>query len=538
MFSLKFKNNIFCLLVVMIALNSKADEKIRASVSYISASVVYLDAGRDAGFAVGDTVDIQKNQKIIATILITAVSRKSSSAQILFGEGAITVGDLGFSKKNIVVQSAPQVVSTPVLKETTNTVVKTVPKSIPIEKNENIITGRASLQYSGMLAEDSRFNLSQPAPLLRLNIRNLYGTGLEFSMYSRSYYDMTNSYQRYGGSSRFKTRMYEFQIQHDLPDDQFGYGIGRMTSRFVGGMGVFDGAHFYARQGDFTAGIMFGANVLDQSISVNSDNTKEALFVSYTSGQNYSRHYDGTVAYIRQQVKGNLDREFIYLQNYAALSSDLSIYESSEMDLNDITNGVKRSAFSLSNTFFSVNYYPVSWLSTNVGYDGTRSVYLFETMKTISDTLFDKNFMQGLRANATVRLPYYISISGGFVYRIKKGDARDAKTFDGSVRMSDVLGTEIGVGVRYSKIIGVYSDGNNITFDIDRTFFYSLTTSLRYDYYSYRILSQQQDYATHTATASINYRISRMFYSSLSADGVMDKTMNSIRVFAEIGMRF
>ena len=311
-----------------------------------------------------------------------------------------------------------------------------------------------------------------------------------------------------------------------------------MTSRYVGGMGVFDGAYFYARQGEFTAGAMFGANVLQQSIDVNSDNTKEALFVSYTSGKDFSQHYDGTLAYIRQQVKGNLDREFLYLQNYASLSSDLSIYESSELDMRDINNGVKSFTPKLSNTFFSVNYYPVSWLSTNVGFDGTRSVYLFETMKTISDTLFDKNFMQGFRANATVRLPYFISISGGMVYRTKKGDARDAKTFDGSVRMSDVLGTEIGIGVRYAKIVGVYSDGNNVTFDIDRTFFYSLTTSLRYDYYSYRILSLQQDYATHTATASVNYRISRMFYTSLSADGVIDKTMNSARVFAEIGVRF
>jgi len=529
---------LYFLLVAAMVLNVKANEKIRASVSYISASVVYIDAGRDAGFAIGDTVDIQKNQKSIAVLLVTAVSRKSSAAQILSTDGAVVVGDAVVSRKNIVVPVVPPIVSPAPSIDSGKTVVQSPTPVAVIEKNENIVTGRVSLQYSGMLAEDSRFNLSQPSPLLRLNIQNLYGTGLEFSMYTRSYYDMTNSYQRYGGSSRFKTRLYEFQLQHDVPADQFGYGVGRMTSRFVGGMGVFDGAHFYARQGDFTAGVMFGANVMNQSIDVNSDNTKEALFVSYTTGQDYSRHYDGTLAYIRQQVKGNLDREFLYVQNYASLSSDLSIYESSEMDLHDINNGVKSSTPKLSNTFLSLNYYPISWLSTNVGYDGTRSVYLFETMKTISDTLFDKNFMQGLRANATVRLPYFISISGGIVYRTKKGDARDAKTFDGSVRMSDILGTEISAGIRYAKIIGVFSDGNNFTIDVDRTFFYSLTTSLRYDYYSYKILSLQQEYVTHTATASINYRISRMFYSSLSADGVMDKTMNSFRVFAEIGMRF
>jgi hypothetical protein len=536
MIRLKFYCKVYCLISVLIALSVKADDKIRASVSYISSSVVYLDAGRDAGFAVGDTVDILKNQKTIATILITAVSRKSSSAQILTGEGSITVGDVGISKKNFIVPT--KAVPVTVAKESTNTVVKSIPQSASIEQTEDVITGRASLQYTGVSAEDSRFNLSQPAPMLRLNILNIYGTGLEFSMYTRSYYDMTNNYQRYGGSTRLKTRMYEFQLQHDLPDDEFGYGFGRMTSRFVGGMGVFDGAHFYAREGDFTAGMMFGANVMDQSINVKPDNTKEALFVNYSSGKDFSRHYDGTLAYIRQQVKGNLDREFIYLQNYAAISSDLSMYQSSEMDLRDINNGVKSSGLKLTNTFFSINYYPVSWLTTNVGYDGTRSVYLFETMKTISDTLFDKNFMQGYRANATVRLPYYISLSGGFVYRTKKGDARDAATMDGSVRMSDILGSEIGAGVRYAKIYGVYSGGNNITLDIDRTFFYSLSTSLRYDYYSYKIFSLQQIYVTQTATVSVNYRISRMFYTSLSADDVIDITMNSIRVFAEFGVRF
>lgn len=528
----------YFLLIVLTAMNVKSDEKIRATVSYITSSIIYLDAGRDAGFVVGDTVDIQKNQKIIATIVITAVSKKSSSAQILTGEGLITVGDLGISKKDFVIPASKTILPVVSTNDSTNKTIPSTPMKISVEKTDNIISGRVSFQYSGMLAEDSRFNLSQPAPLLRLNVRNIYGTGLEFSMYTRSYYDLTNSYQRYGGSTRLKTRVYEFQLQHDLPSDQFGYGLGRMTSRFVGGMGVFDGAHFFARQGDFTGGVMFGANVMDQSITVNSENTKEAVFVSYTSGKDYFRHYDGTVAYIRQQVKGKLDREFIYLQNFAALSSDLSIYESSELDLQDINNGKKSSTVKLTNTFLSVNYYPVEWLSTNVGYDGTRSVYLFETMKTISDTLFDKNFMQGMRASATIRLPYYISISGGLVYRTKKGDARDAKTFDGSVRMNDILSSEISAGVRYAKIIGIYSDGNNFTFDIDRTFFYSLNASLRYDYYAFKILSLQQDYITHTATASLNYRISRMFYSSLSVDEVLDKTMNSLRIFAEIGMRF
>jgi hypothetical protein len=248
--------------------------------------------------------------------------------------------------------------------------------------------------------------------------------------------------------------------------------------------------------------------------------------------------YNGTIAYGRQMVQGNLDREFLYVQNFLMLGSELSVYESSEIELNEITNGVKQRTLKLSNTFLSVNYYPVEWLSTNVGYDGSRSVYLFETMKSFSDTLLDKNLMNGYRAGATVRLPYFMSLSGNLSYRTKKGDARDARTLSGSYRISDILGTEIGAGIRYADIIGVYSNGKNFTLDMDKTFFYKLSLSMRYDYYKYTVLTLKQTYTTHTATVNSSYRFSRALYSSLAVDGIIDNTMNSLRVYAEIGIRF
>jgi hypothetical protein len=200
----------------------QAGEKIRASVSYISASVVYLDAGRDAGFAVGDTVEVLKEQRSVATLVITAVSRKSSAAQVISSIAPLTVGDQAISVKEIEQKTTLQIVSRPADTESTKTSIGIPSRTIQSDQSENIVTGRLSLQYSGMRAEDSRFNLSQPAPLLRLTVRNISGTGLEFSLYTRSYYDLTSSYQRYGGTSRLKTRLYEFQFQHDQPDDQFG----------------------------------------------------------------------------------------------------------------------------------------------------------------------------------------------------------------------------------------------------------------------------------------------------------------------------
>ena len=517
----------------------QSGEKIRCAVTYISSSVVYINAGREAGLTVGDTMDVFRHSQPLGMLSITAISKKSSAAQAMDSTKEIAVGDSVISRKTVIIALPRAAQDTK--KETTQTAAASLSRFVLMETNsrdENIVSGRAAVQYVSVIADDPRFNLSQPAPMLRLDVRNLYGTGLVFSMYGRSYYDLTNLYQRYGESSRLKTRMYEFVLQYDLPGENFGYGVGRMTSRFVAGMGMFDGGHMYVRSGDFTGGVLFGANNTDMSLNINGDNTKSALFINYHSGKDFLQYYDGTVAYIRQMVTSKLDREFFYLQNNLSLGSELSLYESTELDLNDINNGVRKFGPKLSNTFISVNYYPSSWLNANVGYDGTRSVYLFETMKSFSDTLFDKNMMQGFRANATVRLPYTISLTGGVTYRTKKGDLRDARTLSGTIRTSNILESDVGMGVRYADIIGVYSNGKNITLDIDRTFSYILTAALRYDYYEYTILSQKQSYYTHTMSANINYRISRMFYTSISTDYVIDKTMNSIRLFAEIGIRF
>jgi hypothetical protein len=65
-----------------------------------------------------------------------------------------------------------------------------------------------------------------------------------------------------------------------------------------------------------------------------------------------------------------------------------------------------------------------------------------------------------------------------------------------------------------------------------------MTASLRYDYYAYSILSLHQAFITRTVSATINYRISGMWYMSLFADTVRDETMNNVNIFAEVGVRF
>lgn len=520
------------------SLFGQGKKELQYSVSYVAASVVYINAGREGSIAVGDTLTIYHEQVQIGTVLVTAVSKKSSASQILSQSFPIVAGDEARIVKIVEIPQTEIVLVKKSETDSTSKIVSTPMRVLQTGNDENEVTGRIGLQYSGVLAEDSRLNLNQPSVMGRINIRNLYGTGMVFSMYGRTYYDLSDIYSRYGDHSRLKNRMYDFSLQTNDPEASLGYGVGRMSSEFVGGLGTFDGGHFYYRYNTITSGFLFGARVQEQKVSVEPNEIKGAFFVNVKFGSDFLHQYNGTLAYGRQLVKGNLDREFLYLQNFLTMGSEISLYESTEIELNDINNGVKKKALKLSNTYFSVNYYPNEWLSTNVGFDGSRTIYLFETMKSISDTLLDKNLMQGYRFGATVKLPYYMSLSGNISYRTKKGDARDARTISTTYRISDILRTDIGAGVRYADIVGVYSNGTNFTLDLDRTFFYVLSVALRYDYYKYTILTLKQTYTTHTATINTSYRFSRMLYSSLAVDGVLDNTMNSMRVYAEIGIRF
>lgn len=530
----------FSIILMMFSGMAVAQEMIELhyAVSYIAASIVYINAGREGNIAVGDTAKVYRSAAQIGIAVVSAVSKKSSSAQILSQRVPINVGDDVVIRKMVETPDVQNIAVRSARKDSVTRKSMKIPLATPSTNDVNIVSGRVGIQYIGALAEDSRLNLSQPSVLVRASVQNLYNTGLVFSLYGRTYYDLSDIYRRYNTNSRLNNRMYDFSLQTNDPAAPYGFGIGRMSSEFVGGMGIFDGGQAFYRYGNITSGFLYGAKVQDRIFGVDPNETKGAFFVNAKIGPDFLHQYSGTLAYGQQLVKGKLDREFLYLQNFLMLGSSLSLYESSEIELNDINNGVKKRTFKLSNTFLSVNYYPVDWISTNIGFDGTRTIYLFETMKSFSDTLLDKNLMQGYRAGTTFRLPYFMSLSGNISYRTKKGDARDAHTISGTFRISDIVNTEIGAGIRYADIVGVYSNGSNITVDIDKTLFSSLSLAIRYDYYKYTILTLKQTYTTHTATINSNYRFSRFIYSSLAVDGIMDNTMNSVRVYAELGVRF
>lgn len=504
----------------------------KGTITFVSSSVIYLTFGRADSISVDDTVEVIKENKILATLKIVAVAKNSSASEIINSSKEISVGDSVRFFRNIIVEEKI------VTQISDSTSFKDIQK-VEIAKNKKIIetkmktSGRVSLQYVSSWTQGANVTYNQPAFLTRLNVENILETDFRFSLYGRTFYNLHKT-----TSAKSTTRFYDVMIESMDPNSQFYYSIGRLTSRYVGGLGITDGLQTIYNLKDLRFGLLVGAEPHHTTFGVDGDDKKGAMFVNYNSTIGEENKIDGTIAFASHYYEGKIDREFIYLQNSLVNSSNFTLYHSTEFDLNEMNYGVTKKTFKLTNTYISSTYIPKPWLTIYGGFDASRSIYLLETMRSIPDTLFDKNLLFGYRLSTTFRMPNNLSLTLNGSMRTKKGETKNNSMYSGMFRASDILQSGVSFNTRVSKNSGIYTEGNNLTFEMDRYFFESVSTSIRYDYYNFKILSTNKNYTTHTTTGSFNWRVSQLIYAVASMDYVTELNMRSIRFFGEIGVRF
>jgi len=502
--------------------------RIAASVSYVATGNFYFDAGRLKGVAAGDTVAVMRKALPIAKGVVSAVSSSSSSAKVLSQSAVIIVGDSVFEVKEVLLEAPSSV---------------TQAGGVPTSRNalllqDNRVSGRIGVQYAGAGVFGKPLDFSQPGIITQLSVTRLFGTTSTFTLYGRSYRDLSLQYDRYGQGSRDKVRMFELSLTNDNPASPFGYGVGRITSRFVGGIGVFDGGQFYVRQGDFSVGLMGGTQPDYTTSAVTTDESKFAGFVNYGWGGDVFKTSDITFAYGQQRYLGKIDRKFAYLQSSLRFGTDVFVYTANEVDFAHRENGAVVNRASVTNSFVTVSWSPNTWMIVNAGYDAVRALDLLETMKTFPDSLLDRTLKEGYRTNLSFQLPLRVTLMANANFRLASGTSPSARTLGSTARIGDILDSDINFGVQYQDIHGLYTTGNDWTFDLNRWMAQSVSVSLRLDRYRYYITGQDQVLVTTTGTVSINIMLQRSWYGAVNFDQVWDTIRNTQRLYFEAGMRF
>jgi hypothetical protein len=511
------------------ARQTKELRRITGKVTYVAAGTFYFDAGRLKGVAPQDTVTVIRGAKPLAGGLVSAVSSSSAVAKIIWQSSLPAAGDSVAEVKEITIEEG----SPGPLARSGEAAGRNA-----LLSQDNRVSGRVGLEYAAAGVFGTALDFSQPAVVTQLSVNRLFGTTSTFTLYARTYRDMSAGFDRYGLGSRNRVRMFELSLTSNDPRSWYGYGVGRIMSRYVGGLGVFDGGQIYVRQGSFTAGLLGGTQPDYTTSAFTTDESKFAGFLNYGWGGDVFRTSDITFAYGQQRYLGKIDRKFGYFQSSLRFGSDLFFYMSTEMDFAHRENGAEVNRASVTNSFVTVSWTPEGWVSVNAGYDAARVLDLLESMKTFPDTLLDRSLKEGYRANLSFRLPLRLTLSGNASFRLASATTPSARTLGSTLRAGDILDLDINAGAQYQDIRGLYTTGSDWTIDVDRWIGQTLSISLRLDRYRYLITGGSDRLVTTTGTVSVNVSIVRSFYAVLDFDQVWDTLRNTQRLYLEAGVRF
>jgi hypothetical protein len=507
------------LLLLLLPQMMKGDElrRIRTAVTYISGTTIYLGAGRDAGLATGDTADVWRNRLPYGKLLVLAVSASSASARALGDSLTVAVGDSVQIDKQI-----PGPANLP-----TSAAGATVASGSPSSGPR--LRGSAALQFVGVTTSDAGWSYTEPSLILRLGADGLFGGGYSLSFHGRA--PIGGSRER----GRSPIRLYAFSLSKEGPG--FGFGIGRLWSRHVSGLGTLDGGQVTFRQGNLTFGLLAGFQPEYQTSRFDETHQKFAGFLSLKIPQNGAGSGQVSFGYGQQLYKGQLDRDFLYLQtNWNA--GTLFFSQSSELDLHTSVDGVTEATPSLTNTYISLSAQPLEWLGASLGYDATRPVFLIETMQAIPDSLFDSNLYQGFRAGLTFRIPGDILLLGQGTIRNDPGSSRTSRNGGGTVRFLNIAGSGVNAGANVLWNSGLYTEGEEYSVSVDRWFEGGVSVSLRGGRYRYVQKGFDDQITATTLDANITWVTPGGWYFTGSVDQTWDPLRGSTRILAELGLHF
>lgn len=423
-------------------------------VRYVASGNVYLDQGRAAGVAVGDSVVIRRGDAELARLAISFIADASSSAIWTGAPDAIKVGDTAVVRVQDSVQ--PIVGETPA--------VTTAPYDTLIRKSfnergprDNQLTGRIGISY---VVQDDRepvnYDYSEPSLSLRAGLSRIQGGDFAARVNLR----LRRTERGNDALSSSSHRIYEALLAYEPTDKPLSAGVGRFILRDTRGMGYLDGVYVQRKAGnDWRVGALGGIEPDLQNTRIQSDVTKAGLYAAHTRPIGESSELAATASVIGRYRDGEVSREFFYQQVNLNIGSKLWLFESTELNLNrGWLQDAEGSTIKLASLLVDARYRVSRRMNIALGYDNRTNYYTAET-RNLPDSLFASALQQGFRASIEARfaMSYFAEAGVG----VRDGDSESAQATSGWARLgsTDLAKSGVQAALRVRWFDSFYSTG-------------------------------------------------------------------------------
>jgi hypothetical protein len=442
-----------CMLVLAIVASISvhaADEPVSATVSYVTASTVYIKAGTEDGLRQGDQLTLYRGEEIVATLEIREISARRSACSILERTFDPQVGD---SVKFIPVTAPP-------LSETVDDSGEAGQNATPTQKaRRNVrggtIRGRVGVSYLWLNdREDDDSGYSRPALNLRVDGKNLSGTPYGFSIDSRSRRVYRNAADQVDEDT---TKVYRLSASRVGINDPWGFTVGRQYSSDLAAVSIFDGISARYSKERWVAGLFSGTQPNTDDFGYSSEIREHGLYLRYGRRPTPRKSWQLTTGLISSMQNSEPNRDFLYVQGRYS-GPKLMVFLTEELDIN---RGWKKdaedSSVDLTSSYISIRYRFSRALSVRGGYDNRRNVRLYRNYIT-PETEFDDSFRRALWVGGSFQFRKHFR-AGLSIRNSGRDGSGDADSYTFSFDARRLTGMNIDVGLRTTRYTNDQREG-------------------------------------------------------------------------------
>ena len=363
---------------------------------------------------------------------------------------------------------------------------------------------------------------------LQLSMSDILNSGFNFKINFRNGFD---SYR----TRVSRSKLYDLSISNNSLWGNLGFTFGRINSSIVGAYGMLDGISLKYRQSEnYSFGMFFGMEPDIYTFKPDDKIKRLGLFMQ----TNYLNRYQGNVSLIQQTYLNDLDRVFLYFDNFIEISEHWSFNQSAELDLVEKPEDKVVGGITLTNIFADVRFSPNRNFNITANYHIHQDYKLLESMYDIPDSLFESAVGQSYGIRTNIRPFSTWRIYGSFRYGLRD-DETGSETFS-SIGLSNhnLFNSRTFLNMRYSQNNGYYAKSNSMFISAEHSIIKNLRASLGYHFNNLDVYTLTTSTDSHTLDMTFSYNFPEGFFIYLRGIRTFGDIRNDSRMLVEFNYRF
>lgn len=531
--------SIFFFLIIIFsspALKSQVTiDTLKGELTFFSSDNYYIGfSAIDGKISQGDTLFLYSNGKSEPAVIVKYVSSKSVAGNSIT-KNKLKVGDRFyklFYNSNI---NSGNIVIVPANSEKDPLISD---NKLNKKSKEIRVDGYLNLQSYSVLAKSPNTNTQQWRVSNYFNVNDMLIEGLRFNS-NLSFQYNPNSANNNKKDILKNLRFYNFYFSYSA--DKFSFVLGRNFNNRLGSMGSIDGLQMEYDFGNFYSGIVVGSHPNYEDYGYNSKYFEYGAFLGRTDTTIEKRLVlRNTIGFIQQTYESKIDRRYLTFQSEAYLKNNFYFVGSAEIDLYEKSNNTPKNSLNLTNAFITTRWNFLENASVSLTYDIRKNIIYYESFKNFVDSLLDKEFRQGFRANTNFQLFRDFSINVFTDYSSKKNDARPSYNIGMSVSHHNLFELNLMPSISGSYLSSSYTNAILFNFRISKSFFDgTLFATVEYQHNIFKFPGYSEGkYNQDNISTYISVNLSRNLFMSANYEFSKDNYTSFSRFLIDLGFRF